>query len=178
MGTRNEPRQLLLTYKPCPLWLAEMPEDVMQKVFSYLSEFEPSAKFTGPRHGYVFKMGRQGLGYYVDHSAHAVSSSIINLSATCSELRTAALASLSPRLAAIVLEAQARSDAASAECQRTMGLKQVTTGRGRHTGGRVSRFAQEIAGACSMANMASLRLKTITLFAGLCKKRRTESGFQ
>ena len=35
-------------------------------MYSKKPDFIPSSKFTGSKKGYVFKMGKKGLGYYID----------------------------------------------------------------------------------------------------------------
>lgn len=176
MGSRKEPLRLLLTYKPPFTGMTDLPSDVMQKVLSYMPEFEPSGKFAGQRAGYVFKRGCQGLGYYVDCPGRAVSNAALSLSATCSELRAIVLASLHSRLNALVDDARERSVAAAAEYNRVLMLKQVTASRGGQTGGRVSRFTFETTGAYRVMAASSLRVKRLGMLSVICQKRHEELG--
>ena len=35
-------------------------------MYSKLTNFIPSSKFTGSKKGYIFKMDKKGIGYYID----------------------------------------------------------------------------------------------------------------
>ena len=69
--------------------------DDRKSAVSDLHGFKASDKFAGARAGRVFKMGDLGLGYYVDNR-RPVSTALLPLAATCTEMRAAVLPALLP----------------------------------------------------------------------------------
>ena len=39
---------------------------INEGMYSKKTDFIPSSKFTGSKKGYIFTMGKKGLGYYID----------------------------------------------------------------------------------------------------------------
>ena len=75
--------------------LRHLPPEVLGEIAFQLHGFQVSDKFAGARAGRVFKMGDLGLGYYVDNR-RPVSTALLPLAATCTEMRAAVLPALLP----------------------------------------------------------------------------------
>ena len=75
--------------------LRHLPPEVLGEIAFQLHGFKASDKFAGARAGRVFKMGDLGLGYYVDNR-RPVSTALLPLAATCTEMRAAVLPALLP----------------------------------------------------------------------------------
>ena len=75
--------------------LQRLPPEVLGEIAFHLHGFQASDKFACARAGRVFKMGDLGLGYYVDNR-RPVSTALLPLAATCTEMRAAVLPALLP----------------------------------------------------------------------------------
>lgn len=179
MGSRA--KYAIVPYVPphaaaAPLGMLDLPEDVMLKMMHYLIDFEPAAKFSGPRPGFVFKTGRRGLGYYVDEPERAVSADSIRLSATCSGIRSVVLGSLEQPALMLVRDMNDRSAAASHQHRDILRQKFVQPSRTPRGGGRVARYTIEIAGACARALSARVNYDHAVKFVELCRKARRKAS--